>query len=171
MDKEALSMLFQYLVFEKYLTSYKNKPETMTEKDEKEALVDVVAPDVRRKLRILYDILEMPKGDNINIFAEGGTEVIHNGQIPSFDKNLEDNARTNLSDGSAYTIKTCLPLENYTMVEIQEFPGILFDSAVFTPADKTIKDDDALLAEYGSDLDGDMAEARIWKEALEQAAE
>ena len=169
MDNEALSSLFQYLVYEKYLRSHENKTETKTE--EKQALVDVVDPDLRRKLRVLYDILEMPKGEDTNIFSESGTKIVHNGHIASITKALEDDAKQYLEKGTSYTVKTCLPFDNYTMIEIQEYPGILFDAAAFSPADTTPKDEDALLRQYGPDLDADLEQAQIWKEAVQQMAD
>lgn len=126
---------------------------------------NLISPDLRRKMRILYEIKE--PSERFNIFSEEGLKFVFNGNLdrPSLGEGELDNAKKFLKKNVVYTLKTCIPLEMFTFVEVKELPGMVFNSARFSNYDApAIKKVDELLAEYGPDLESDCEmEMKAWE--------
>ncbi|EEG79115.1 hypothetical protein [Dethiobacter alkaliphilus] len=164
MKRKDLAFVYGYLVH-LYFQAKKASPTLKKYPDGKSGIKDNIPGELRRKLRVLYEILEMASETAINIYAEEGTKVMHDGHTGSAANNLEENARNLLVKGKIYTIDTSLPADWFTLVQLKEFPGVLFSSSVFTPVEKSSRSFEDLLAEYGPDLESDF-EAAKWTHRL-----
>ncbi|EEG79079.1 hypothetical protein DealDRAFT_0353 [Dethiobacter alkaliphilus AHT 1] len=159
MDMKLFGFLYSYYTVEVYLPLLKKHNPIIRVGDRESLNPDVVPINLRRKLRVLHEILERPGNNQVNIFAEEGTEVIHNGHVEALFEKLEQNARKYLREGWGYTIKTILAFQEHTLVETKEFPGVLFNSLAFSCPAGPAEDIRELLEEYGPELEQDLAKA------------
>lgn len=150
MNKELIEAMY-YQQMSEYFASLRRK-EIIVHKEGSEHLNEnVINPKDKRQLYVLSEFMLK---SSMNIFSPKGEKVIYNGQGKII-KNLPEavmngvcenylydvcnnlqaeekhEASKQLKEGGIYTIKACIAFQYFTLVELEELPGVIFTSNSF----------------------------------------
>ena len=90
-----------------------------------ESFTEEELKEVERRLEIIAK-----NNMDMDVFSPKGTKITHTGERKGFEKDKEL-AEKYLDKDKIYTVEKTIPLDWITYVEIQEVPGVLFNSLNF----------------------------------------
>lgn len=128
-EKDYVS-IYQQLVGE-YFAVLRERKYNIYDKDKVSLDPNILSTESRQKLSELHKLI-FPKV-KLNVFAAEGCKVVFNGHEDGYfiGANEESNIREHLRQGVEYTVKTAVPMQSFTYVELKELPGMVFNSVRF----------------------------------------